>query len=112
MYRTNPTGRVPRTSKRPDPIRVGEGTCVHQRGPKGFPLCMPSKNATSEKRVAPGKGNTVLTNITPAKGQQITCMRCAKLMAIDNQLSGDDLVRGKTSALDKLLRQARASRSS
>jgi hypothetical protein len=39
-------------------------------------------------------------------------MRCAKLMAINNQLSGDDLVRGKTSALDKLLRQARASRSS
>lgn len=111
MYRTNPTGRIPRTSQKAEPIYVGEGERVHLRSPKnGLPLCMPSRNATSEGRSDPGKGNTVLSNITRAVGQQVTCMRCEKLMTINHSRTiggGDDLAIGDA---EEFLARARASR--
>lgn len=113
MYRTNPIGRVPRTVHKAEPIRVGEGERVHLRSPvSGFPLCMPSRNATNQGRVEPGKGNTVLNNITRATGQQITCMRCEKLMTINHSRTvggGDDLAIGDA---EEFLARARASRRS
>ena len=111
MYRTNPTGRIPRSSQKAEPIYVGEGERVHLRSPvSGLPLCMPSRNATNQGRVEPGKGNTVLSNITRAVGQQVTCMRCAKLMTINHNRTiggGDDLAIGDA---EEFLARARASR--
>lgn len=108
MYRINPTGRVPRTSKRPDPIRVGEGERIHQRSPvHGLPLCMPSRAASAESRDKPGKGNTKQENIQSARGQQITCMRCTRLMVLNQQLRADDLAVGDSEPLLGLARSAR-----
>jgi hypothetical protein len=113
MYRTNPIGRVPRTSQKAEPIYVGEGERVHLRSPvTGLPLCMPSRNATKEGRAEPGKGNTSLSNITRAAGQQVTCMRCEKLMTINHDRTiggGDDLAIGDA---EEFLVRARAARRS
>lgn len=107
MYRSNPTGRIPRSSQKGQPIRVGEGERVHIESPEtGLPLCMPSRKARSEKREAPQKGNTTRSRVRRATGEQVTCMRCMKLMTINHTLRGDDLAIGDA---EPLVAAARAS---
>jgi hypothetical protein len=100
MYRSNPMGRIPRSSQVGHPIRVGEGAQVHMSHPDtGLPLCMPSRNAQAEGRTKPQKGNTTAARCTRTRGEQVTCMRCMKLMAINHTLRGDDLSLGDAAPL-------------
>ena len=68
---------------------------------------MPSRAAEAEGRDRPGKGNTRQENIHSAHGKQITCMRCTRLLVLNQHLRDDDLAVGDSEPLLGLARAAR-----
>ena len=94
MIRTNPTGRTPRTVRKAVIVKVvppGEEWLAKQRkthilNPEtGTLLCMPQKVSGSNKSGG-WRGRTKAENIIRADGEQVTCGRCQKILALNHNL--------------------------
>jgi hypothetical protein len=114
MLRINPTGRTPRTARPLTVVKLvppGKEWLAPERKTHvlnretGTLLCMPRKSGSGDP--ATGRGKTLPQNIVPTHATQVTCMRCAKLLTINQTLRKDDLAVGDAAPLVKAARAAR-----